>query len=266
MARLKEHEACIGRGGDSFLFDPEQIHEREGYNCRNMDATETVNRIRKMADAIHAGGTAAFPPITVCQEEGRIFVIAGYCRRRAFILAKQEGAPIKGILAIANTQKEDERTLDLLNSNDGLPLTPLEKAKAVKRLIDFRWTSQEIARRRGVSVTAINNLLALLDAPADVVQMVEAGEVSATLAVNTVRQEGTLLAGPKLADAVKVAKEKGKSKATTKHVAASRPRTDWEAQARRLKTALALIVHAAGVQAQQAAIDQAAQLLGELRG
>ncbi len=265
MARLKEHEACIGRGGDSFLFDPEQIEEKPLYNVRDMESAETQAHIRKMADAIHAGGTAAFPPITIHQEDGKIYVIAGYCRRRAFILAKQEGAPIKGILAIANTQSEADRTLDLLNSNDGLPLTPLEKAKAVKRLIDFQWTAQEIARRRGVSVTAINNLLALLGAPADVMQMVEAGEVSATLAVNTVRQEGALLAGPKLADAVKIAKNSGKDKATAKHVD-PRPRVDWGAQARRLKTALALIVHAAGNVAQQAAIDQAAALLDELRG
>jgi len=227
MARLKEHEACVGRGGDSFLFQPEAIKERPGYNVRDMDSPETQAHIRKMADAIHAGGTTAFPPITICQENGEIYVVAGYCRRRAFVLAKEEGAPIKGILAIANTQNEEERTLDLLNSNDGLPLKPLETAKAIKRLTTFGWTAQEIAQRRGVSTTTITNALALLEAPADVVQMVEQGQVSATLAVNTVRQEGSLLAGKTLRDAVKVAEDHGKIKATSKHVKPSRPHTDW---------------------------------------
>src|SRR6185369_3087608 len=170
MARLKD--LAIGTK-DSFLFDPELIEEKPGYNVRDMESPETQAHIRKMVDAIHSGGTLAFPPITICAEEGKIYVLAGYCRRRAFVLAKQEGAPIKGILAVANTQKEDERALDLLNSNDGLPLTPLEKAKVVQRLISFDWTPSEIARRRGQSVTTINNLLALLDAPADVVKMVE---------------------------------------------------------------------------------------------
>lgn len=220
MARLKE--LAVGRGGDSFIFDPEMIEERPGYNVRDMDSEETRAHIRKMADSIHAGGTAAFPPITVCQEDGKIYVIAGYCRRRAFILAKQEGAPIKGILAIANTQKEDERTLDLLNSNDGLPLTPLEKAKAVQRLISFQWTVAEIARRRGVSSQSISNLLCLLESPPEVVRLVEEGKVSATLAVDTVRKKGALFAGKELAGAVEKAKASGKGKATLKHLPADK--------------------------------------------
>lgn len=38
MARLKE--IAIGRGGDSFLFDPAQIQEKPGYNVRDMDSPE----------------------------------------------------------------------------------------------------------------------------------------------------------------------------------------------------------------------------------
>lgn len=215
MARLKDLAVC--RGGDTFLFDPEKIKEIPGYNARDMDSEETKAHIRKMADAIHAGGTVNFPPITVGQKDGEIFLYAGYCRRRAFLLAKQEGAPIKGILAIANNQKEDERVLDLLNSNDGLPLTPLEKANVVKRLLSFGWTAAEISKRRGVSLGTINNLIALLDAPGEIKEMVKSGEVSATLAVNTIRSEKED-AADKLNDAIEVAKANGKKKATVKHL------------------------------------------------
>jgi ParB family chromosome partitioning protein len=218
VARLKEHEGCVGRGGDSFIFDPEMIEEKPGYNVRNMDSAETQEHIRKMADAIKIGGTSAFPPITIHQEDGKVYVVAGYCRRRAFILAKQEGAPIKGILAVANTQTEAERALDLLNSNDGLPLTPLEKATAVKRLVSFQWTPQEIAERRGVSVTAIQNLLSLLEAPAEAIALVETGKVSATLAVETVRKDGAICGTEKLKEAVKTAEKQGRSHATAKHL------------------------------------------------
>lgn len=61
MARLKE--IALGRGGDSFLFDPEAIQEKPGYNVRDMESPETQSHIRRMADSIHAGGTASFPPI-----------------------------------------------------------------------------------------------------------------------------------------------------------------------------------------------------------
>jgi hypothetical protein len=215
---MKLKEMAVGRGGDTLIFDPEFIEEKEGYNCRDMESPETQAHIRRMADAIKEGGTATFPPITIGQEDGKVFVYAGYCRRRAFVLARQEGAPIKGILCVANNQKEDERTLDLLNSNDGLPLTPLEAANVVKRLINFQWTSTEIAKRRGVTVQAINNMLALLDAPAPVVQMVQNGEISATFAIETVRKEGAIFGTEKLKDAVENAKEQGKDHATKKHL------------------------------------------------
>jgi hypothetical protein len=81
MARLKD--LAVGRGGDSFIFDPEEIQEKPGYNCRDMSSNETQAHIRRMADAIHAGGTSAFPPITIGQEDGTIYVYAGYCRRHA---------------------------------------------------------------------------------------------------------------------------------------------------------------------------------------
>jgi ParB family chromosome partitioning protein len=215
---MKLKEMAIGRGGDTLIFDPELIQEKSGYNSRDLESPETVAHIRQMADSIKASGTATFPPITIGQEDGIVYVYAGYCRRRAFVLARQEGAPIKGILCVANNQKEDERTLDLLNSNDGLPLTPLEAANVVKRLIAFSWTSAEIAKRRGVTVQAINNMLALLDAPAPVVQMVQNGEISATFAIETVRKEGAIFGTEKLKDAVAVAKEQGKDHATKKHL------------------------------------------------
>jgi len=170
MARLKE--LAVGRGGDTYLFNPEDIHELDGYNVRDMDSPETTAHIRSMADAIKVGGTAAFPPITIGQVEGKIYVYAGYCRRRAFILAKQEGAPIKGILAVANTQSDEDRTVDLLTSNNGLPLTPMEKAKAVKRLLMFSWTPAEVANRLGISISSVGNLIALLNAPAEIKKMV----------------------------------------------------------------------------------------------
>ena len=273
MARLKE--LAIRGAGDQFLFDPESIEEKPGYNARDMSSESTQAYIRQMADAIHAGGTSAFPPITIFQEDGKVYVRAGHCRRRAHILAKSEGAPIAGIRAIASDIKDQaESDLDLLSSNDQLPLTPLEKAHVIQRLIRFDWTPAEIARRRGQSVTAINNLLALLDAPAEVKQMVAAGEVSATLAVNTVRKEGALLAGPKLKDAVKVAKESGKSKATAKHMPKASNKTTgplssniaWDAWGPKFETAVIDIINAPGHAAQQAAIDRAAQLLEELRG
>jgi ParB family chromosome partitioning protein len=246
------------RAGEIIMLDPEMIEEKDGYNIRSMNSNETQAYIRQMVDSIHASGTAAFPEITVRQEDGKVYVTRGHCRRRAFIIARQEGAEIKGIRAIADTIKGDaEHTLDLLNSNDGLPLTPLEKATAIKRLISFEWTPTEIAKRRGCTPQAINNLLALLNAPSPVVGMVERGEVSATLAVETVRSQGALLATDSLKTAVETAKEKGKNHASKKHLPKSpiqskRTNTtpeptptviDWNIYGPQLRDALKSVLH-----------------------
>jgi ParB/RepB/Spo0J family partition protein len=277
--RLKEMGT---RAGDILMLDPEIIEEKPFYNVRDMQSDATQAYIRQMVDSIHAGGTAAFPEITVRQEDGKVYVTRGHCRRRAFIIARQEGAEIKGIRAIADTIKGDaEHTLDLLNSNDGLPLTPLEKATAIKRLTSFEWSISEIAKRRGCTPQAISNLLALLDAPAPVVKMVEKGEVSATLAVETVRKEGALIGTERLKAGVENAKEKGKAHATAKHMPkseiqrtekpapAAAPRItethskeiDWTNRGPQLEKALKRIINADNSTMQQQAIMDARALI-----
>ena len=226
MARLKE--LAVGRGGDTFLFDPDQIEEIQGYNCRDMQSPETQAYIRSMADAIKASGTSAFPPITIRQEAGKIYVVAGHCRRRAHSIAKAEGAPIKGILAMANTQNEEERTLDLLASNNGLPLTPLEKANAVKRLLSFSWSPAEIAKKLGWSQTTIGNLITLIEAPREVREMVAAGEISASMAVAEIRKDKESAASS-LAGAVEKAKGVGRSRATAKDVREKKTELSFDA-------------------------------------
>jgi hypothetical protein len=234
-----------------------------------------------MVDSIHASGTAAFPEITVHQENGKVYVTRGHCRRRAFIIARNEGAEIKGIRAIASTIKGDaENTLDLINNADGLHLTPLEIATAIKRLISFEWSINEIAKRRGCTPQAIKNALEVADLPAPAAKMVEKGEVSATLAVVTVRKEGTLMGTERLKEGVKTAKEKGKSHATAKHLPKSQvqrtkeptetlpPRLtephkdiDWNTRGPQLEKALRKIINADNSTIQQQAIMDARTLI-----
>ena len=229
MARLRDFGS---RGGDMYLIDPEKIEEKPGYNIRDMESEETQAHIRKMADAIKASGTDAFPAITIGQEDGKIFVYAGHCRRRAHLLAKSEGAPVKGILCVADTdargkpRSEEERTLDMINSNDNLHLAPMEIARGIQRLISFKWTITEIARRRGVTPQTISNILAVLDLPAPAAQMVQKGQVAATLAVETVRKDGALIGSDRLKTAVEIAEKFGKKRATKKHLPKDPPKKE----------------------------------------
>jgi len=211
-------DQAISRGASILVFNPNDICELPEYNVRNMEAPETTAYIRSMADVIIAEGNAAFPPITIRRsDDGVIAVMAGWCRRRAHVLAMSEGADIKGIQCIdAGKKSKEEITLDILTSNSGLPLSAIEKANAVARLQKFLWSPTDIAKKTGWSISTVNNLIALHEAPDEISRMVACGEVSATLATEIVKSNTPDEAVKKLKSAVNTAEKSGKKKATKK--------------------------------------------------
>lgn len=210
-------DQAISRGVSTLIFDPRQIEEIPEFNTRDMDSQSTIEYIRGMADAIIANGNEEFPPITIIQHGDKIAVMAGWCRRRAHILAMDEGAPIKGIACFSGGKKKPEDiTLDILTSNSGLPLTAMERAKAIKRLLSFLWTPADIAKKTGWSISTVSNLIALHDAPDSIIDMVNSGQVSATLATELVKSKGAEEAEKMLKSATNTAEKAGKQKATKK--------------------------------------------------
>ena len=211
-------DQAISRGASLLIFNPSDICELPEYNVRNMDAPETIAYIRGMADVIKSEGVAAFPPITIRRsEDGVIAVMAGWCRRRAHILAMEEGADIKGIQCIdAGKKSKEEITLDILTSNSGLPLSAMERAKAVKKLQAFLWSPADIAKKTGWSISTVNNLIALHDAPDAIIDMVNSGQVSATLATKIVKEKGADEAVKELSSAIETSAKAEKKKATQK--------------------------------------------------
>jgi ParB family chromosome partitioning protein len=270
--RLKDM-AGVGRGKDEYVIDPDIIQTKPGWNGRDMNSPETQAHIRRMADCIKENGTAAFPPITVYQEEDIIYVAAGHCRLEAHRIAKAEDAPIKGITARADVLSEEDRVLDQLNSNSGLELSTLEKANVIKRLCSFGWTLAEVAKRTGNSVTHIENQLALANAPQEIKTMVKENKVAARTATDVIRKEGATRATDTLKEAVKTAESKGKTKATAKHIPKREPEqktftqltegagTDWSTRGPLLEKALRKIIDAENSAKQQQAIMDARTLV-----
>lgn len=202
---------------DLILVDPAELLEIEAYNARNMESPETLAHIEQMALSMVENGIANFPPVTIsAAKDGKVYLYAGYCRRRAALRARELGAPLTGIWAISNNQTEQERVLDLLTSNNGLPLTQLEKASVIQRLVKFEWSVAEIAKKMGVTHRAISDLLILLEAPQEIKTLVEENKISATLAVETIKEDPDAV--QTLNTAVENATKQGKKKATKKHV------------------------------------------------
>ncbi len=130
--------------------------------------------LQELSDSIVMHGV--IQPIVVCPVGARYMIIAGERRFRASKLAGLDTIPaivknytqqqIKEISIIENLQRED--------------LNPVEAARAIKTLMtEFGLTQETAADRIGKSRSAIANTLRLLTLDDAVLDMVEAGRLSA---------------------------------------------------------------------------------------
>jgi hypothetical protein len=79
----------------------------------------------------------------------------------------------------------DERLMHQIQQggeNLAIPLNAIELAKAYKRLMDVGWTFAKIAQRVGKSAQQVSNTMSLIEAPKELQEAVESGQMSATAA------------------------------------------------------------------------------------
>jgi ParB/RepB/Spo0J family partition protein len=243
MATLKQ--LASGRK-DLFMLDPNIIQEEPGWNVRTNN-DELTAHIRQLADSIKENGVQM--PLTVYMKGDIPTITDGHCRLKAVKLAISEGAEIETV-PVRNeerTANDADRTLSMLTRNSGKSLTPMEQSEVVKRLLSFGWLQSKISRRTGYSRSHITNLITLSSAPAQVQKMVKSGEVSATLATQTIKENGSK-AVDVLEKAVGTAKKEGKKKATRQHVTKA---VNWKVLGPQLLSALEDIMGHAETLSQQ---------------
>ena len=206
-------------------IDPTKIQIKAGLNVRQLDDAENREHIDYLKASISENGFLKGHPLTIFQEGDAVFVSDGHCRITAVHELLDEGLEILTVPCIAEERGvgEMDRILRQTTSNSGKRLTMLEEAYNVERLKSFGMSLTEIARRFGKSPGYVSQLLDFKAAPAEVIQMVKQGQVSATFAAETVRDHKT--EGVKiLKDAVATAKSQGAKKATKKHSAIHQPK------------------------------------------
>ena len=160
----------------------------EGFNVRQNTA-EYRAHLTSITDMILENGFRKDKPLTgyVANEGGvqSVYITDGHTRLAGAIAAIARGASIEElpvVLVPKGTNKED-LTVGLVVSNTGKPLSPFEVGLVCKRLVDYGWEEKTIAKRLGFSGKYVNDLLSLLSAPKAVRDLVIAGRVSATLAI-----------------------------------------------------------------------------------
>lgn len=221
MNNVMNNELNATKRTDIYQIDPRNIVVVEGFNARkNFDLDELKEQIRKVG---------VLNPITVIpfkdKETGteKYRLVDGERRYRAVMALLAEGEDIKRIKAmyLPKGTKEEDLLIQQLLKNTGKQFSEIEMAKLFNRFKEqWGYTQTEIADKFCKKASFVSRCMALLDLPAEIIEMMERGEISADTARQIAnRHKDDVDAQVEDADkAVKTAKAKGKKTATTKDI------------------------------------------------
>ena len=190
----------IAKRTDAYQIDPRKIEIDPSYNVR-IDGPELREANEQLKASIKVNGLGT--PLRVRMDGDRVILVQGHRRLSQVMALINEGHDIQTVQALPELRgtSEQDRTLDLITSNSGHPLTMLEKAEVFKRLLSFGWDEARIAEKAGITTKQVGNVLTLGAAPEAVKELVSSGQVSATTAIQTVKKEGNSKAATTLTDA-----------------------------------------------------------------
>lgn len=210
---------------DFYWMAPEKIAVMENFNVRVRDDALAAH-IRQLADSMKSEGFYPDKPLAVYVanegEELKIYVTDGHCRLEAVMLANSELAEGDRIVMVPVVNAPQgasltDLTVALIGTNSGKPLNQLETAIVCSRLIRLGVKLEEIARRISKSAAYVEGLLLLAGAPKEIKDMIAAGELTATLAIEELKKHGAGAVARLQATLSKV-KTSGGSRVTKRHL------------------------------------------------
>lgn len=205
---------------DIFTIDPRKLHIEPGFNVRDFSLPENLEHVAWLKASIKEVGLKE--PLIVRMRDDDVSIVGGECRYRAIMELIEEGEAIDAIVCMPEPKhvSAEERIAELHVRNSGKRFSPVEQAALAKRLLGYGWTEAKIAEKWNMSTSNVSHLLAIETLPEQAKQEVKAGNISPSLAVQTVREHGETGGAAIIKESVSVAKASGKSKATGRTVRA----------------------------------------------
>ncbi|MEB6461664.1 DNA-binding protein [Raoultella ornithinolytica] len=191
----------------TFMVPYEELYLEEGDNMRPLDEEHA----QKMRDLWKLG--ADLPALSVQVTERGVKIIDGQHRYVGAGYARSEGVEIPRIECKDFVGTELERLAHQAGSNDGLAITPIQRARQYNRAKNLGHTVSEIAQAFHRSLSDVESHLQLLSSGSVIIGMVESGELAATTAVTLSREHGPK-AERVATEALAKAKAAGKKKLT----------------------------------------------------
>lgn len=218
--------------GERLWFAPDVIKIDPAYNLRDLGTPDATDALEVLAASLQESGMRV--PLLVRLEGEDCVLVQGHRRLTAIQMLIARGTPWELVECVAEEKKRstEDRTLDLFLSNDGEPLTEMEKAEGVRRLIQYGWDHAKIAKKLGRTPSYVSALVGYERMPEQVKDLVREGSVSASTAARTLQSEGDVNGAAVLhqtiSDARTEATAKGadpkKAKATPKRIATVKER------------------------------------------
>lgn len=170
---------------DLFKIDPRKIAIRDGWNPRS-----TLDDLADLKESIRNNGFYPDKALLLYRRGANLELISGHRRLHAVLELINEGVPIVSIPAVLDqTGDEGERLARALAANqNGVPLEPMDEARAFQRLVGYGWESKRIAEKIGRSLSFVYGRLKLLEAEDVVVVAAARGEITQTDIVRTVER------------------------------------------------------------------------------
>ncbi len=190
----KKDEILTEQRKDLLMVDVSAIEIEDGFNIRDDmgDLEELANSIQENGVRVALSGRRKTNEAgkTI---EGKYILTDGHRRRLAALkVVQRTGTPLRVPFQLEVKGYTDEkRLIDTFLRNDGKPLTVLEQAEGIHRLIVFGYTPDEIAKAIGRHKTYISSLIQLSDAPKKVKSMISSNLITGTLASEVLRTNKT---------------------------------------------------------------------------
>jgi len=161
--------------GDLLKVDPQLIDIEEGFNTR-IDYGD----IDELKLSIIENGVRM--PLRGYAKDDRFIIVDGHRRLTAVRKAIEEGNEIARVPFILEEKKTlEERIFDIILSNDGKQLTSLELGETYKKLMQYGFTCNEIAKKIGKTLNHVNDMVKVASSSKELKEIIKKGGVSATL-------------------------------------------------------------------------------------
>lgn len=209
--QLRDHDAVVGKN-DLFRVNPRLLTVEPGFNLRDLETPSAREKLDTLKESIRAVGVLS--PVTIRIDGETIYLTDGHRRHKAVMELIDEGAEIDTVPAVAEPKavNEAERVARIIDFGSGKPLTALEKAEGIRRLMGYGWDRTKIAQRLGVSTQTVATWEEMLALPEAVKDAVREEVVSVTAARQVVREQGPTRATETIAAARETARSAGRTK------------------------------------------------------